>query len=199
MQTNDPISNSNQQTSGSQPIDASPATEAPASQQPVANKETPWYRDWRSWLTIILLLFIPISLLGLVLMWLVAPWSKKAKRWITVIYIGIPLVVMLVFFLINFLTASSPGGKMDQAADYRRKSDIENIASAAHNFCIEKNRCPSALDELTQEDYSGYLHKIPTDPTTGEEYSYQLINEGQDCVIKTTLSSDEILSRNCIP
>lgn len=199
MQTNDPISNSNQQTSGLQPIDASPATETPALQQPVVSKETPWYRDWRSWLTIILLLFIPIPLLGLVLMWFVAPWSKKAKRWITAIYIGIPLVIMLAFFLIYLLTASSPGGEMDQAADYARKSDIENIVSAARNFCIEKNECPSALDELTQEDYSGYLHKIPTDPKTGQEYSYQLINGSQDCVIKATLSSGETLSRNCIP
>ncbi len=55
-----------------------------------------WYQDWRSWLTIVLLLFLPTFLLGLVLMWCCTPWSKKAKWWITGVGIGIPLAVVLI-------------------------------------------------------------------------------------------------------
>ncbi len=157
--------------------------------------EKKWYQDWRSWVTIVLLLFVPTFFIGLVFMWCCAPWSRKTKYWVTGIFVGIPLIIMLISFLLTFATS---GKKVSQAADYKRKADVEIIVSSAHKFCIEKNRCPSNLDELKQTDFSAYLRKIPTDPDTKKEYSYQLIKEGKDCLIKTVLSTGEEFSSYCM-
>jgi len=64
--------------------------------QPVGKQN--WREDWRSWVTIILLLIPGTFLIGLIVMWLAAPWSLKAKWWVTFI-VPILVVVGTILFL----------------------------------------------------------------------------------------------------
>ena len=151
-----------------------------------------WYQDWRSWLTIILILFVPTFLVGIIFMWWQAPWSKRSKWWVTGIGLGIPLFGILISLL---LVMASPRKPLSQAGDVARRASIQQLASAANKFCLDKNRCPSSLLELQQ---AGYVGDIPLDPTTKEEYSYQQTNNGIDCMIEATLSTGEKFTRYCV-
>ena len=67
-----------------------------------------WYQDWRSWLAILLMFFVPTFLIGVIVMWAVAPWSRKAKWWVTGVGIGLPLLGIIIAF---FLVTLSPKNK----------------------------------------------------------------------------------------
>jgi len=165
-------------------------------QETNSSAAVPWYKDRRSWLAIICLLFIPIPIVGVILMWMVAPWSSKAKKILSLIFIGLPLVILLSAFL---LMSSSTSTKREEAIDMRRKSDIENIVTAARNYCIEKQECPANLEVLTENDFSNYLHFVPKDPQTGNSYIYELVDGNQNCVVKAILTNGEVYTRSCLP
>lgn len=164
------------------------------------NKE--WYQDWHSYLAILCLLF-PVPIVGLILMWLVAPWSIKTKRIIAFIYIGIPIIIGLTVFFYLKATALShgvldqetgirtQGGAVDQAADMRRKSDVSNIIMSARSFCAEKGKCASTQLELTDKSFPSYINIIPSDPQTANNYLYRLTSGGNNCEAEATLSTGE--------
>lgn len=170
----------------------------PIIQQPNVHQDPSWYRNWRSWVAIILLVCVQ-PFIGIALMWLIAPWSIKAKRIVAFIFIGLPIIIGLAFYFFIFRSASVPGGAINQAADTKRKADVENISRAARSYCVEKQQCPPNLNALTQKDFTSYLYIVPTDPETGSSYMYELQNGDQKCLVKSILSTGEVFFRNCIP
>lgn len=153
--------------------------------------EKKWYQDWRSWVTILLLFFIPTFLIGIIVMWLVAPWSKRAKWWVTGIGLGIPLLGILVSLLLVFV---SPKKQLSSSNDDVRRAGVQEISTQARRFCLEAGRCPTNVLELQQK---GYLGEIPKDPDTKADFSYQLTGDGKDCLVKAMLSTKEEFSRPC--
>lgn len=153
---------------------------------------TRWYQDWKSWLVIVLLLFVPTFLIGLILMWLVAPWSRRAKLWITGIGLGIPLIGIVISLL---LVVARPQRQISIAADSVRRADIQQLAGSANRYCFEKLRCASSLLELKQ---GGYLSEIPVDPDSKQAYSYTVTPDGKNCTIMANLSDGTEFSRNCL-
>jgi small-conductance mechanosensitive channel len=150
-----------------------------------------WYQDWHSWITIFLLFFVPTFLIGLIVMWLVAPWSKRAKWWITGIGLGIPVLGILLSF---FLVLLSPNSRLSSAKDAIRRAGVQEISTQARRFCLDVGRCPINVIEIQQK---GYLKEIPIDPDTKTNFIYQLTNDGKDCTIQTILSTKEVFSRSC--
>lgn len=150
-----------------------------------------WYQDWRSWVTILFLVFVPTFIIGVIVMWLVAPWSKRAKWWVTGIGIGIPLLGILTSLLLIFV---SPKKQMSKAGDLVRTADVQEISTQARRFCLEEGRCPASILEIQQK---GYLGEVPVDPDTKANYSYQTTSDGKDCLVKTELSTGEEFSRPC--
>lgn len=154
--------------------------------------ERKWYQDWRSWLTIVLLFFVPTFLIGIIVMWAAAPWSKKAKWWVTGIGVGVPLLGIIASLLILTI---NPGKQILKANDVKRRADVQEITTDARHFCLDQGRCPSTLSELVQR---GYLKSILIDPVTKAPYSYQLTSGGKDCLVKITLSTGEEFKDTCL-
>ncbi len=153
--------------------------------------EKKWYQDWHSWVTILLLFFVPTFLIGIVVMWFIAPWSKKAKWWVTGVGLGIPIVGVLASLLLVF---ASPKKQLSSAKDSIRRMDVQEISTQARRFCLEVGRCPANILEIQQK---GYLKEISLDPDTKANYFYQVTGDGKDCLVKTVLSTKEEFSRSC--
>jgi len=151
-----------------------------------------WYRDWRSWITILLIFFIPTFIIGIVVMWVTAPWSQRAKWWVTGIGLGIPLLGILAT---RALLLVNPTKQIFIATDVKKRADVQVISTGARSFCLEIGRCPNSIIEIKDK---GFIKEIPIDPNTKTYYLYELTNEGKDCVVKTTLSTKEEFSRPCI-
>lgn len=148
-----------------------------------------WYQDWRSWLTIILMLFVPTFLLGVIVMWAAAPWSKKTKWWVTGLAIGIPLLGIIFSFI---LITASPKKQLNHAADAVKKANVQEISQQANRYCTTVGKCAAGIEELQQK---GYLTNQPIYSSIG----YVSLNGGKDCVVQTTLSTNQVFSIKCFP
>lgn len=123
-------------------------------------------------------------------MWAVAPWSKKAKWWVTGIGIGIPLLGIIISF---FLVTVSPKKQLNAAKDAAIKAEIQNISQQANRYCITVGKCPLSITDLQQQGYMDKTAKI--DPSIG----YVQLNGGKDCTISAILSTKQIYSMKCYP
>jgi hypothetical protein len=164
---------------------------------PPQERSIVWYKHPKSWIAIACLICIPIPIVGVVIMWIIAPWSIVVKRILATTFIVIPLVVLLSVYVLVSRAADLPGGAIDQAADAKRISDIDLLARSAQVYCVEKQMCPAQLDELTQKDFSMQLGKIPTDSTTGNPYGYERIGLN-NCRITSTLSTGTEYAKTCV-
>ncbi|MDO8341407.1 MAG: hypothetical protein Q7T59_05535 [Candidatus Woesebacteria bacterium] len=126
-------------------------------------------------------------------MWAIAPWSKKAKWWVTGVGLGIPLLSILVSAALLFINIS-PTKQFSAANDAKKRADVQTISTEARRFCLKLGRCPNNVLELKDQ---GYLKEIPLDPETKTYYLYQLTGNGKDCLVKTTLSTKEEFSIPC--
>lgn len=92
---------------------------------------------------------------------------------------------------------------IEKEHDAQRKSDVALILKATQLYYAERQRFPSSLQELSGAgvmklglDKSGGKD-IPVDPKTGELYEYEVWDDGQNCLIRTILSSDELYELSC--
>lgn len=150
-----------------------------------------WHRCWQSWLTIIFLLFVPTFLIGVILMWTIAPWSKRTKWWITGIGIGIPLFGIIISLL---LVSIKPTSQLNVTYDTQRKADIQYIGNTLQQYYLDNNQAPASVHELQNK---GYLKEMPQDPKSKTPYQFRLLDSTNVCVIEATLSTGEMFSRYC--
>lgn len=140
-----------------------------------------WHQYWQSWVTI----FLALSPIGIPLIWLLAPWSKKAKIIATILVVCITIALFLLYFFL-IVSAVNPPQIINQANDLRKKTDLIEIKRYADQFQAENNRWPSNLEEL--QSYLD-LSTFSTDPETAKMYEYKLTTDDSGCELKTTLSS----------
>ena len=126
-------------------------------------------------------------------MWLVSPWSKRAKWWVTGITLGIPLLGILASLLLIFV---SPKRQLSAVKDAQRRASVQEISTQARRFCLDMDRCPDSVLELQQK---GYIGEIPVDPDTKVGYFYQVTSDGKDCLVKAQLSTKKDFSGSCSP
>ncbi len=148
-----------------------------------------WYQDWRSWLAILLMFFVPTFLIGVIVMWAVAPWSRKAKWWVTGVGIGLPLLGIIIAF---FLVTLSPKKQINKANDAVKKANVQEVSLQGNRFCLTENRCATGIQELQEK---GYLNPSFNDVSIG----YVQLNVGKDCVVQAKLSTNEAFSIKCFP
>ncbi len=118
------------------------------------------------------------------------------KKWYVIaILIVIVLIAGLIIQGLFEGSAISPSNTLKSTMDTKRQSDLKTIAIKANAFCHEMRRCPSALSELLEEDY---IDKIPTDPDSNIPYTYELTEDGYNCILKAVLSTKEIITQKCI-
>ena len=148
-----------------------------------------WYQDWRSWVTIVLLFFVPTFLIGIIVMWAAAPWGKKAKWWVTGVGIGLPLLGIIIAF---FLVTLSPKKQINTANDAIKKANVQEISQQGNRFCLAEGRCATGIQELKQK---GYLNPSLNVDSVGDVQ----LNGVKDCIVQATLSTNEIFSIKCFP
>ncbi|OGE62547.1 hypothetical protein A3J19_00850 [Candidatus Daviesbacteria bacterium RIFCSPLOWO2_02_FULL_41_8] len=124
-------------------------------------------------------------------MWLAAPWSKRAKWWITGIGLGIPVLAILASFL---LLLAFPKKQLSISKDAVRRAGVQEISTQARRFCLNVGRCPTSVIEIQQK---GYMGEIPVDPDTKANFFYQVTGDEKDCLVKAVLSTKEEFSRPC--
>lgn len=162
-----------------------------------------WHQDWRSWLTILLLFFVPTFLIGVIVMWTVAPWSKKAKWWITGLGIGLPILTIIIALI---LLNSNPNKALqqareksqqtinypdvNQALDYQIKSDISSIRSALELYNADNQKYPKSLNNLVPK----YTSEIKVNPYTKQAYQYVVGSDGK-YTISTKLTDGSLYSQ----
>lgn len=81
------------------------------------------------------------------------------------------LVVMSIIGLLAAIILASLNGTRSKGRDSRRVSDIKQIQLALSLYYDQNSAFPSALSLLQT---GNYINPVPTDPTTGNNYNYQM-------------------------
>jgi len=139
-----------------------------------------------------LLVTIPISALATVHVyrWLLNPPADRgvevsigAKILGTLAFLALLFFgIMLVFFLGTKLAPDNP-----ESRDAQRRSDLIEVKLSAALYQDVNGFFPTTLSDMVPE----YLDSIPTDPVSGEPYSYTVYAEGTDYEICTILETIE--------
>jgi len=137
-------------------------------------------------ISVISLVFLPI--IGVILMWFIANWSKRTKVIITLAALFVPIIIVALITA-GTIMYLNPDDRMLEAREATRESHMITIGNAIHLAVIdceegEEDYCAkvSAVVEecrVSDEDWrfkpdasnctiAYYMH--PTDPLTGGEY-----------------------------
>lgn len=143
----------------------------------------------------ILCLFMPIPIVGAIMMWFIAPWSLKTKRIIIGYYIGLPILIGLIV-LIFFMGGSRARNSQKTAVDLRREAQAKSMLVYVREYCVKMNTCPISLLELNNPNFS---LEAPYSESVIKSLNivYKVIENGQNCEIITTLSLGEIINYKC--
>lgn len=87
------------------------------------------------------------------------------------IFAVVMTAVVLASLVVGFLVAGLPKDTRARKFDDRRVSDLQNIQWQVINFWQNKNRLPTALNDL-QDPISGFVS--PSDPETNASYVYRV-------------------------
>lgn len=82
----------------------------------------------------------------------------------------IALLVILGSIILGFMVIGSPQSQRERRYDNQRVSDLQNIQWQIVNYWQQKETLPGALAEL-EDSISGFM--VPTDPETGNDYTYR--------------------------
>ena len=110
--------------------------------------------------------------------------SKGRKTLAYVIALLLPGGAALGMAAALVLVAVNPVKQIDQAQDAARKNDITTLKQGLELYYTENNTYPTNLSKLTE-----WVHRIPKDPETGDDYVYQVVGGGKDYILKATLST----------
>jgi len=135
------------------PPSAAPAPPVP----PSSSKE--W--TWKETLTVIFLVLSP--LIGLILMWVLANWSRKAKIIIT-------LVLLLGSIIVSGISYTSLSSTRKAARDAVRKADMYQIVTAQEMYYAENDAYYISVSYPSKIGF--YMPETPTDPKTGGPYGW---------------------------
>ena len=84
------------------------------------------------------------------------------------------LVVVIIIGIMATLVAQNVLGETDKAKLTKVKNDLQQIASAAERFYLDKSRLPESVQELVDEQYLK-VSETPKDPWDNE----YVIEEGE--------------------
>jgi len=93
----------------------------------------------------------------------------SAKRGFTMIELAI---VMTIIIILASMAMAQYRNAHIRAAEAVLREDLFQMRDAMDQFYADKNKWPTALDELVSE---GYLRKLPQDPLTKSADSWQTV------------------------
>jgi|SRR3989344_6090532 len=123
-------------------------------------------------LSVVFLILLPI--IGLILMWIIANWSKKVKIILTVL---LPLPIIVIGILSSIVLVSM-GGAREAARDASRKADMRQVVTAQEIYYGDDYRYYQSVNYPISIP-GNFAFKMPTDPSTDGPYGW-IDNTGND-------------------
>ena len=112
--------------------------------------------------------------------------TRKTLKGFTLIELLI-VIAILGILAAAVLVAINPGKRTRQAQDAKRKNDIGAIATELQGYYTSPGAgfYPASLEVLTAQ---GYFKTMPTDPTSGNPYAYDINTGTTEAAIGSTLA-----------
>ena len=96
------------------------------------------------------------------------------------------VVIAIIGILAAFILASMSESRA-QARDAERLNDLKQMQTALELYYNRNKEYPADLDDI-----GTYIDSVPTDPRTGDSYTYQIENSGRNYAIQAS-SDDETI------
>lgn len=119
---------------------------------------------WKETLSVVFLVLLPI--VGLILMWAIANWSKKVKIIITLVLL-LPIIAIGILSGAVLITLEEA---REAARDAKRMADMRQIAIAQDMYYAENDVYYTSVNY--PPSIGGYLAETPTDPKTEAPYGW---------------------------
>src|SRR3989338_10562909 len=116
-------------------------------------------------LSVVFLILLPI--IGLILMWIIANWSKKVKIILTVL---LPLPIIVIGILSSIVLVSM-GGAREAARDAARKADMRQMVTAQEMYYGQNDQYYKSVNYPISIP-GGMMAKMPADPKTEGPYGW---------------------------
>ncbi|RLC34647.1 MAG: hypothetical protein DRZ76_02335 [Candidatus Nealsonbacteria bacterium] len=135
---------------------------------PPAPSPQPKGGSWKNVLTIVfLILFLPV---GLILMWTIANWSKKAKIIVTVVLLAAIIPLIAIVGILSSIILVSIKGVKEVAGDAARKADMRQIVIAQEMYYEMNDQYYQSVNYPVS--IPGFMTKMPKDPKTNGPYGW---------------------------
>jgi hypothetical protein len=108
--------------------------------------------------------------------------NPHATSPLTTIFLMISCVVFLILVAGSLYFLLDPLRTQTSGRDTKRQSDATIVENGLAQYFQKNNRYPDKLDDMVP----GTISDIPRDPQTGQEYSYQPLDNNQDyklCIV----------------
>ncbi len=97
------------------------------------------------------------------------------------------IVIAIIGILASFIVASMSESRA-QARDAERMNDVKQLQVALELYYNRNGAYPTTLSDLAPQ----FIDRIPTDPRSGENYTYQTENSERDYALEATSDDGEI-------
>ncbi|MDO8513089.1 MAG: hypothetical protein Q7S37_01155 [bacterium] len=154
----------------------------PTLQNPEANIGT---EKWKSVLTIICLVIVPLGLLGIIFTWVLTNWSKTAKILITVLY---PIFIFFFIIILGILSATvfiGMGSTRQKLRDTQVKAKLRDTQVKA-NLRYISNSLELYYDDNSKIGSNGIAIGSYPAINSFNSMKYQLMKAGSFPEIKNT-------------
>ena len=127
--------------------------------------------QWKNIISIIFLIVLPF--IGLILMWLLASWSKKTKAIITFVIILVFVIVIAIFIGSAGVAIDQTGDLLEETRDITRKHDMRTISDAQQLYRMHNNQYYSSINYplVILSDFD-MPFDMPLDPATENSYGW---------------------------
>ena len=100
------------------------------------------------------------------------------------------LVVIAIIAILSVTAFISLGGETGKARDAKRQQDLSTIQNALEIIMVREGSYPSVVDFDAGNIDKKYLSQMPTDPKTGNGYTYAV--SGSTYLLAATLEKDGV-------
>ena len=83
----------------------------------------------------------------------------------------------------GMLLVGQPGIERMKKFDAQRATNLSSLESGINQFAYSKNKLPSTLDELKNDNVSYYYARYINDPETNKPFEYQITSNGPGTAI----------------
>lgn len=135
---------------------------------PTPSMPSPASKEWTGKETVSVVFLVLLPIVGLILMWTIANWSKKVKIIITV---ALLLPIIAIGGILSSIVLVSMGGAREAARDAVRKADMRQIVTAQELYYMDSNQYYQSVNYPINIP-GAFEFEMPMDPKTEGPYSW---------------------------